>query len=236
MTKPNSEAKCGDQIKRGDTDALLPTYAIRSQTNCLALPLRIRGVRLCALFAACGLLYAQTGGTGAISGTITDPTGAVVVGAQVKITGVGTGYTRTSQTNDHGLYLLSLLPPGQYTLEATKQGFKAALSPDVQVIVAETTVQNMPLETGEVTETVTVASASVELQTESSELGRVTDSEMVENLPLVARNFTQIIGLNPGVAQELNNAGNIGRGGGSQEGSRGRKYHEPGSHFDRQQL
>ncbi|MFY9853993.1 MAG: TonB-dependent receptor, partial [Terracidiphilus sp.] len=176
---------------------------------------------LCALFAACGMLYAQTGGTGAISGTITDPTGAVVVGAQVRISGVGTGYTRTSKTNDSGLYLMSLLPPGQYTLEVTKPGFKEALSPDVQVVVAETTVQNMPLETGEVTETVTVASASVELQTESSELGRVTDSEMLESLPLVTRNFTQVIGLNPGVAQEVNNAGNIGRGGGSQDANPG---------------
>ena len=56
------------------------------------------------------------------------------------------------------------------------------------------------------TETVTVTATSVELQTESSELGRVTDSEMLENLPLVTRNFTQVIGLNPGVAQEVNNA------------------------------
>ena len=175
----------------------------------------------CALITACGLLDAQTGGTGAISGTITDPTGAVVRGAQVTVTGVATGYTRTTQTNDHGLYLVSLLPPGQYKLEATKQGFKAGLSPDVPVIVAETTVQNMPLQTGEVTETVTVASVSVELQTESSELGRVTDSEMLESLPLVSRNFTQVIGLNAGVSQEVNNAGNIGRGGGSQDANPG---------------
>ena len=57
----------------------------------------------------------------------------------------------------------------------------------------------------------------MELQTESSELGRVTDSEMIENLPLVTRNFTQIIGLNPGVSQEVNNAAREGRGGGSQD-------------------
>jgi len=172
---------------------------------------------LCALFTACGLLCAQTGGTGAISGAITDPTGAMVAGAQVKVTDVATGYMRTSQTNDHGMYVVSLLPPRQYKLEVTKPGFKETSSPDVQVIVAETTVLNIRMETGMVTETVTVASASVELQTESSELGRVTDSEMLENLPLVTRNFTQVIGLNAGVAQEVNNAGNIGRGGGSQD-------------------
>jgi hypothetical protein len=171
----------------------------------------------CALFAACGLLSAQTGGTGAISGEITDRSAAMVVGAQVKVTDVTTGYTRTSQSNGRGMYVVSLLPPGQYTLEITKQGFKATSSPDVRVVVAETTVLNIRMETGSVTETITVTSSNMELQTESSELGRVTDSEMVENLPLVTRNFTQIIGLNPGVSQEVNNASEIGRGGGSQD-------------------
>ena len=175
----------------------------------------------CALFAACSLLCAQTGGTGAISGAIADPTAAVLVGAQVKVTDAGTGYTRTSESNDHGLYLVSLLPPGRYRLEVTKPGFKVASSSDVQVIVAETTVLNIRMETGLVTESITVAAASVELQTESSELGRVTDSEMLENLPLVTRNFTQVIGLNPGVSQEVNNASEIGRGGGSQEANPG---------------
>jgi len=175
----------------------------------------------CALLAIGGLLSAQTGGTGAISGAITDRTDAMVAGAQVKVTDMATGYTRTSQSNGRGVYVVSLLPPGQYTLEVTKQGFKAASSSDVQVIVAETTVLNIHMEAGAVTETVTVAAASVELQTESSELGRVTDSEMIENLPLVTRNFTQIIGLNAGVAQEVNNAGDIGRGGGSQDANPG---------------
>jgi hypothetical protein len=141
----------------------------------------------------------------------------MVVSAQVKVTEAATGSVRTLQSNDHGLYVVTLLPPGQYTLEVTKQGFKVASSPNVQVNVAETTVLNIRMQTGTVTETITVASVSVELQTESSELGRVTDSEMLQNLPLVTRNFTQIIGLNAGVSQEVNNAGSVGRGGGSQE-------------------
>ncbi|MGD0155692.1 MAG: TonB-dependent receptor [Terracidiphilus sp.] len=169
----------------------------------------------CALFAACGLLSAQTGATGAITGTVADPTGAMVVGAQVKVTNVATGETRTLQSNDHGLYVASLLQPGQYTVVVTKQGFKAASSTDVQVIVAETAALNIRMEPGAVTETITVATTNVQLQTESSELGRVTDSEMVENLPLVSRNYTQIIGLNPGVAQESNDARGLGRGGGA---------------------
>ncbi len=169
------------------------------------------------MFTAGGLLWAQTSGTGAISGTITDSTAAMLVGAEVKVTDVATGFTTISHSNDHGLYLVSLLPPGRYKLEVTKPGFKLASSSDVQVIVAETTVLNIGMKTGTVTETMTVAAASVDLQTESSELGRVTDSEMLENLPLVSRNFTQVIGLNPGVSQEVNNASEIGRGGGSQD-------------------
>ena len=173
---------------------------------------------LCVFFAASGLLSAQTGGTGALSGAITDPTGAMVVGAQVKVTNAVTGDTRTVQTNDHGLYVASLLSPGQYSVEVTRQGFKMAASPNVQVIVAETTVLNIRLETGTVTQTITVASSTEQLQTQSSELGRVTDSRMIQNLPLVTRNYTQIIGLNPGVAQEANNAANLGRGNGALAG------------------
>ena len=176
---------------------------------------------LCALVGVCSLLYAQTGGTGAISGVITDATGAVVVGAQVKVTDLATGYKRNSQTNDHGLYVVSLLPPGKYTFEVMSQGFKAVSSPDVRVIVAETTTLDIALQPGAANETVTVASTTVDLETQSSTLGRVTDSVLIENLPLVTRNFTQIIGLNPGVAQEANNAGANGRGGGGQGASPG---------------
>ena len=173
----------------------------------------------CVLFTTCGLLSAQTGGTGAIGGTITDPAAATLGGAVVKVTDAATGNTRTARTNDHGAFLVTLLQPGQYTLEVTKDGFKVASSPDVTVVVAETTVENIRMEIGAVSETVTVDTSSVELETESSMLGRVTDAEMVENLPLVTRNYTQIIGLNPGVSQSVNNAGQEGRGGGSEPGS-----------------
>jgi len=174
---------------------------------------------LCALFTTSGLLSAQTGGTGAISGAIADPTSAMVAGAQIKVSNVATGDTRSLQSDDHGVYRATLLPPGQYTVEVTKQGFKVASSSDVQVIVAETTILNIRMETGAVTETVTVATSNLELQTESSQLGRVTDSEMIEDLPLVTRNYTQIVALNPGVSQEVNNAGDEGRGGGSEPGT-----------------
>jgi hypothetical protein len=151
-------------------------------------------VVVCALFAACAMLSAQTNATGAISGTITDPTGAVIMGAMVRVTNMTTGDSRTLRSNDRGLYLAPLLQPGQYAVEVTKQGFKGAASRDVQVTVAGTTTLNFPLAPGAVTESVSVSSSNVQLETQSSELGRVTNAEMVEILPLVSRNYTQIIG------------------------------------------
>ena len=176
-------------------------------------------VVLFAVLTPLGHAWGQTGGTGAISGAVEDPTAAMVTGAQVKVTNVATGDTRSLQTDDHGAYRATLLAPGQYRVEVTKAGFKVSSSTDVQVVVAETTTLNVRMETGAVTETVTVATSNLELQTESSQLGRVTDAEMIEDLPLVTRNYTQIVALNPGVSQEVNNAGQEGRGGGSEPGS-----------------
>ena len=195
-----------------------PMRSVRKQ---IISPARCAIVALTAwvFVAASGLLHAQTGGTGAITGAITDPSGARLVGAQVKVTDDATGDVRTAQSNASGLYNVSLLPPGQYTVVVTKEGFKEASSTGVQVIVAEAKVLDMPMETGAVTEVITVATSNTQLQTESSELGRVTDSEMIEDLPLVTRNYTQIVALNPGVSQEVNNAGQEGRGGGSEPGN-----------------
>jgi len=120
----------------------------------------------CALFSVCGPLSAQTSDTGAISGAITDTTAAVLAGADIKVTDVATGSTRTAQTNGQGQYRITLLQPGQYRLEVSKQGFKSAASSDIQVVVAETTVQNVRMEIGTVSETVVVASSNVDLETE----------------------------------------------------------------------
>src|SRR5436189_267641 len=74
---------------------------------------------------------------------------------------------------------------------------------------------NIRLQVGAINETVQVDTTAEQLQTETSTLGNVTTSEMVENLPLVTRNYTQIVGLSPGVATDVTNAGGFGRGGGS---------------------
>jgi len=157
---------------------------------------------------------AQSAGTGALSGIVTDPSGSSIAAAQVTVTSDSSGEVRTVSTNSIGAFTVPLLLPGSYRVDVTKDGFRTATIPHVQIIVTETNALNVRLEVGQVAEKVIVEAQVTQLQTESSTLGRVTTSEQVETLPLAMRNFTQIIGLNPGVSAEIANAGELGRGGG----------------------
>ena len=152
------------------------------------------------------LANAQTAGTGAISGTVTDPSGAVVTAAKVSVTNQATGGTVTVLSTNAGRYLVPLLSPGDYRVDVTKESFKVSTYPNIVVAVTETRTLNLALQVGTVSESVQVDSSTEQLQTESSALGHVTNEEMVENLPLVTRNYTQIIGLSPGVATDVTNA------------------------------
>lgn len=164
-------------------------------------------------------LRAQTAGTGAIAGSIADPTGASVAEAQIKATNEATGEVRTAVSTGAGAYTVALVLPGLYTLEISKAGFKVTQASHVSVVVTETTTFNVRMELGQVAEKVVVEAQAEQLQTQSSALGEVTSGEQVRTLPLVTRNYTQIISLNPGVAAEVNDAGSIGRGNPGQGGA-----------------
>lgn len=159
---------------------------------------------------------AQTADTGAIAGTVTDSAGAVVPQAEIKVTNLGTGEPRTVASGQNGAYSVPLLPPGAYSVEISKAGFKTISYARVLVVVTEAETLNAQLEVGVVSEHIIVSSEAEQLQTASSALGHVTNEEMVTNLPLVTRNYTQIIGLNPGVSTEVTNATALGRGTGGE--------------------
>jgi Carboxypeptidase regulatory-like domain len=154
----------------------------------------------------------QTAGTGALVGNINDPSGAAIVGAQVKATSETTGETRTVSSGTNGSFLVALLLPGLYEVAVAQTGFKTTHFTHVQIFVTETATLNARLEIGAVSERVTVVAPTEQLQTESSTLGRVTEGERVRALPLVTRNYSQIIALNPGVAAEVTDAGALGPG------------------------
>src|SRR5690349_7976276 len=122
-----------------------------------------------SLLAALILLvvYATVGmaqqGTSTVRGVIKDPQGNVVPGASVTLTNLGTNLARTTTTNDSGAYSFDFVQVGDYRLEVEAKGFKKALMNDVHALVANATTADVQLEIGNVSESVTVSSASGEV-------------------------------------------------------------------------
>jgi hypothetical protein len=165
----------------------------------------------CLLFSQF-LVHAQTGGTGALTVTVSDPTGAMVTGASVTISNAPRALSRTEVTGANGSYTFTLLPPGDYEVKIAAPGFSAVEVPSMTVNVTETHVLNQALAVSSQQQQVTVEAAVQEIQTENSTLGGVVGNRSINALPLVTRNFTQIMTLSPGVNASVVNAGALGRG------------------------
>jgi Carboxypeptidase regulatory-like domain/TonB dependent receptor len=160
-----------------------------------------------------GSVFCQTTSTGALIGTIFDLTGAVLPGASISLTDQRTNSTKSTTSDVTGDFVFPLLSPGIYEIQVEKAGYALRRS-DVSISVTETVRLNLYLRLATVHERADVVSAPSMLQTESQALGRVVNQTAVSNLPLVTRNFTQIVGLSPGVTTGVNNAGELGLGGG----------------------
>jgi hypothetical protein len=169
-------------------------------------------VCLVALAFTVSAAFAQTSGTGALTGTVTDPSGAVVSGATVTATSSNTNQFRTTTTDSSGVYNFALLPPGNYSVKVTAAGFKSAEVTSVTVNVAETPVLNEKLEIGAQTSEVTVEATAEKIQTQNATNGDTVSAKEVTDLPLVSRNYTQITTLSPGVVTNVSNAAAVGNG------------------------
>jgi hypothetical protein len=162
-------------------------------------------------FLMAGFLRAQAPGTGAITGRIYDPSGAIVPDARVSVVNEETNWTRMVTTTLEGLFRVPLLLPGNYSVVVEAAGFQQKTIRSIPVVVTETAVVNVRLELSSAANVKVQVIDSPELaQTESAALGRVTDGNTVVALPLANRNFSQVLALSPGVIVELPNAGNLG--------------------------
>src|SRR5215469_9119042 len=157
------------------------------------------------------LLNAQTPGTGAIAVSVIDPTGAVLANAAVEAVSQETNWSRATSTTADGLFRLTLLPPGAYSVIVSAPGFQKKNIDSVHVVAGETAVFNVRLVVGTVASETAVVATPEFAQTESSALGRVTDARTITALPLANRNFSQILALNPGVVVELPDAAALGK-------------------------
>ena len=163
------------------------------------------------LFLTSGFLEAQAPGTGAIAGSVTDPSGAAVPHARVSVISEETNLSREVTTSTEGTFRVPLLACATYSVEVEAPGFKRKIVRSTPVLVSEITVVEIKLEIGSAATEVQVKAAPELAQTESVALGRVTNEEMIVGLPLATRNFSQILGLNPGVVGIIPDAGALGR-------------------------
>jgi len=126
-------------------------------------------------------LYAQA--NAGITGTVTDSSGAVVVGAQVTITNEGTGLTNHATTSSAGTYAVTGLTPGKYTIAVEASGFKKNVQNGVNIEVSNTSTINITLSTGSTAETVEVTASPIALNTTAPQLGSTIEPAVVAALP-----------------------------------------------------
>ncbi|HKV06151.1 MAG TPA: TonB-dependent receptor [Candidatus Acidoferrales bacterium] len=155
---------------------------------------------LCVILSA-AVLHAQTISTSQIRGTVQDPSGAAVAGAQVKLTQVATGAVRTATTGSDGSYTLPDLSVGAYQLEVTKEGFSKYVQTGIVLQVGVNPTIDVALKVGAVTQEVTVAAQGVTVETQSTGVGEVVVPQQVQDLPLNGRQLTDLLTLSGAVGQ-----------------------------------
>ncbi len=165
------------------------------------------------IFAWSPSVAAQTANTGALTGTVTDVSGAVIPNVTVTATSVDTGLARTAMTAADGTYNIGLLVPGNYRVKFEASGFKPVEIPSAKVTVTETAVLDRTLEVGTQTQTVTVEGEVETIQTTSSALGTVANTRTMTELPLNTRNFTNLLAMSAGANSSVQDASQIGKGG-----------------------
>ncbi|MCU1237390.1 MAG: TonB-dependent Receptor Plug Domain protein [Candidatus Solibacter sp.] len=157
---------------------------------------------LLVIVLGCGLAAAQSSQS-SIAGTVTDAQGGVIAGAEVIATHVQTNQQFKATTSTEGTYVLPSLPVGVYDFTATAAGFKKLQRSGIMVEVTQRLRVDLGLEVGQVTESVTVKSDVVRIQTEDSTLSTVVENRQIEDLPLNGRNIFSLMTMVAGAVPRL---------------------------------
>src|SRR5262245_55184852 len=165
-----------------------------------------------ALLLAFPLAAAAQVTTATIVGAISDPTGAILPGAQVTARNVDTGLTRTVTSGEDGAYRLEFLPVGAYVLEVTANGLQKTIRSGIVLHVNDTVRVDVTLTVGKVSETVNVTEAPPAVNTSTAEIGRTIQSAEIASLPLVDRNVYTLLDLTPGVQSNNNGVASASTG------------------------
>lgn len=171
-------------LKGGGIAALVISFAVL-----MVLSLSLVGVQT----AKADNLYAK------IQGTITDPTGAVLVGANLTATNVGTNLAYSAVSGPSGNFVFLNLPIGTYRVAATDAGFRTFTATGITLVLDQVYELNIKMEIGQISEQVMVEAANVQVETTNTQLGTVINGDTIVDMPLNGRNWTQLQLLQPGV-------------------------------------
>jgi len=167
------------------------------------------------LFLIATCISAQNATSVAITGTVTDPVNAVVVGAKVTVTNLATGLTHTAITSGTGFYTVESLPPGDYSVTVSAKSFKTTTIANVHLDPGQRRGLDLKLTVGSESATVSVTADAVVVQTESAEAGGTITANEVQNIMLNGRNFLSLLTVVPGVSSVLGGNGTYQAGQGA---------------------
>lgn len=153
----------------------------------------------CVALLPCIALFGQVTADANLTGFVRDSSGAVIADAQVRLESVETGAVREARTKADGEYRFDLVSPGSYNLTISASGFQTKLMKNVVLAIGQTVTNNVTLEVGQQTQTVTVEATAPLLNSEKTDVSTTITPHEVENLPLVGRDFANLAYLAPGV-------------------------------------
>ncbi len=136
--------------------------------------------------------------TASVSGIVTDASSSPIPSARITAKSLATGLTRTVTTNDTGYYAITALPPGPYSIAASKEGFSTAGVPEINLQVDQNATANLQLQVGAVSESISVVGEVAAVDTKNATLNTVINNQMMTDLPLNGRNVMQLLRVTPG--------------------------------------
>lgn len=171
-------------------------------------------VQVCRMFRLVSILFlvslglfAQSLTTGALAGTVTDPTGAAIPGAKVTITSQATGAVHSTETQINGGYLLPLLQPGQYTVTVEKTGFQTSKQGNIAIAVSTTGALNFKMQLGSSSQTVEVTGEAPLIQPQNANTTTTLNAQAIANLPNPGGDITMLAQISPGAVMDVHGGG-----------------------------
>src|SRR6266852_2386871 len=165
---------------------------------------RARGAAAVWMLMIAGLFCATAWGqlyTGSVTGLVTDPSGAVVPNAQVKLVDEAKGFSFNAVSDSAGRYVFRQVPPGTYKLSVEAQGFRGETQSGITLDISQNVTVNFALQVGATSQTVEISETAQLLSTQDAVTGQTVDRKFINDLPLISRSVTDLAYLTPGITE-----------------------------------